>query len=266
MQQSSVQPVCPVCRRVENGKLIVSAIKDCPAGLVCAACNAIFPVVDDTPIILQDVDGWLNQELITVVARQDIPEATFRRLISQESPLRRDYLRIQSYENSPTSPFHEWRDRIVSQLEGSILDMGCGMAQHVRDDILGLDLDWTMLQKFNGQKMIADILNPPFIAEQFHNILLLNILDSCRQPFLLLQQANALLRPGGKLIISCPFSYFDHVTLPENQISEQFLLQSLTQLGYSLNCENHNWSLRSGIRTEVIHSCLCIEAVKLNCD
>ena len=122
-----------------------------------------------------------------------------------------------------------------------------------------------MLQKYNGPKLVSDILNPPFLAEQFQAVLLLNIIDSCRDPFLLLQQADALLSPGGKLIISCPFSYLDHVTPMEKQISADFLQHFLTHRDYHITIESHEWWLKPNKRTTVTHDCLTLEAQKPHC-
>ena len=258
--------VCPVCRSFDNGNLFVSPLKTSPVGLACPSCNASFPVVDETPIVLPDVDTWLESELISVVARKDLPNHVFHRLLRADTPLRRDHLRMATYNGGGRSPLHDWLDETLVKIDLPAVDLGCGMANHSRSDILGVDLDWTMLQRYNGPKLVSDVLNPPFVAGQFKTVLLLNILDSCKQPFVLLQQADALLATGGRLILSCPFSYVDHVTPPSNQIGEDFVTHFLRQRGYALTVKESNWSLKPNDRTIVNHRCLTIDAKKSICE
>lgn len=92
--------------------------------------------------------------------------------------------------------------RIVDGLEGAILDGGCGGGLHGRRDVIGLDMSFPLARAFPGMGIVGDAADPPFEAESFDAVLLLNVLDSTRSPRLVLGQANALLRSGGKLIIS----------------------------------------------------------------
>ena len=94
----------------------------------------------------------------------------------------------------------------------------------------------------------------------------LHILDSCQQPFVLLQQADALLAAGGRLILACPFSYVDQVTPVANQISEDFVTHFLRQRGYTFSSKDYNWSLKPNDRTVVTHRCLAIDARKSICE
>ena len=68
---------------------------------------------------------------------------------------------------------------------------------HNRKDIIGVDANWTLLSRYPGIKIAADISNPPFFANSVDCILLLNVIDSYEAPFVLLQQVDALLKKGG---------------------------------------------------------------------
>jgi SAM-dependent methyltransferase len=68
----------------------------------------------------------------------------------------------------------------------------------------------------------GNALDPPFVAESFAAILCLNLLDSVADPWVLLGQCEALLRPGGSLLLSSPYHWDGTVTPPEGQI-ERFL-------------------------------------------
>jgi SAM-dependent methyltransferase len=60
--------------------------------------------------------------------------------------------------------------------------------------------------------VVADIFDPPFMAETFAAVVMLNLLDAVAEPLGLLGQAEALLRPGGVLLTSSPYHFQTAVT------------------------------------------------------
>lgn len=58
----------------------------------------------------------------------------------------------------------------------------------------------------------ADALDPPLPGESCAAVVAFNLLDSVPDPFLLLQQCEALLQPGGVLLLSSPYHWQDAVT------------------------------------------------------
>jgi SAM-dependent methyltransferase len=61
-------------------------------------------------------------------------------------------------------------------------------------------------------------LDPPFVGASFALLVLVNLVDSVPDPWLLLQQAEALLKPGGVLLLATPWNWHDHLTPPERQL------------------------------------------------
>lgn len=55
--------------------------------------------------------------------------------------------------------------------------------------------------------VLADALEPPLAAGSFDAVVALNVLDNVRVPTTLLGQLDALLAPGGTLLLSTPFSW-----------------------------------------------------------
>jgi SAM-dependent methyltransferase/uncharacterized protein YbaR (Trm112 family) len=55
--------------------------------------------------------------------------------------------------------------------------------------------------------MVADALDPPFRAQYFDFVAALNVLDSIRIPLMLIGQIDALLKPGGELLLSSPYEW-----------------------------------------------------------
>ncbi len=67
-----------------------------------------------------------------------------------------------------------------------------------------------MLQRV--QWLVGDALDPPFLAEQFAAVVALNLFDSVSEPLVLLGQCEALLQPGGVLLLSSPYHFQASVT------------------------------------------------------
>lgn len=68
------------------------------------------------------------------------------------------------------------------------------------------------------QLLAADAREPPLRPGTFALVLALNLLDSITHPRALLVEAQALLAPGGALLVSSPFNWDDHVTSPALRI------------------------------------------------
>ncbi len=60
----------------------------------------------------------------------------------------------------------------------------------------------------------GDVLHPPFEAEAFPAVLALSLLDTVPEPFVALGQLDALLAPGGLLLVGTPYSWDPRVTDP----------------------------------------------------
>ena len=136
--------------------------------------------------------------------------------------------------------------------------------------MLGLDLSLPVARAFVGRGMVADASDPPFAPESFDAVLLLNLLDSCRNPRLVLAQADALLRPGGVLLITCPFAWCEATPRSRRFTAEQLdrCLRGSEELGLRLAYAVHEqaelpWRLRAGDRSVHEHLAVLWRAEKL---
>ena len=243
--------VCPRCRRSVDGHLVRAQLRMGDGGLVCPACQALHPVVDGVPILFRDLDAWLEHRRGAVLARRDLPPAVLERLGAPRSPTR-------GYEQVGGELVAAVRE-LVAGLEGEVLDLGCGVGWHGRTDVVGVDQDFDMCRAYPGPAVCGDAADPPFDGDRFDAVLLLNILDSCQHSGLVLAQADALLRPGGSLLIACAYAFDDR---PEARFTPEQLRQKL--IGYEVLLEEEalTWRLQVGPRRAFEYSCELLHVAK----
>ena len=58
---------------------------------------------------------------------------------------------------------------------------------------------------------VADALDPPFLEAAFDLVAALNLLDSVSLPLVLLGQMDALLKPGGDLVLGSPYAWSEDI-------------------------------------------------------
>jgi len=122
------------------------------------------------------------------------------------------------------------------------------------------EIETTYQPKKNALFMLTDAIDPPFKQESFDFIVSLNMLDNVNLPLVLIGQMDALLKPGGKLLITCPYEWredicdpkewlvTDEIDSPEavRQILEGAVFPEM-ELNYEILEEHHNipWPLRN---------------------
>src|SRR5689334_2347397 len=75
--------VCPGCRTLENGRLDVRTL-DRDGDVLACACGRRYPIIDDVPILVNELGTYLRAELIGVVERDLEPEVSA--LLVQDGP------------------------------------------------------------------------------------------------------------------------------------------------------------------------------------
>jgi hypothetical protein len=154
-----------------------------------------------------------------------------------------------------------------------VVEIGSGVG---REGTLAIDSNLALLRERlrlgHGPAICADAADPPLSAASVPTLLLENVLDSCDDPFTVLAQADALLAPGGRLVLACAFAFDRAVTDPARWFTEEQLLAALRgeiPFGpYALGlrpAEVHDdlqWRLRVRPRTEHVHRVTGIVADK----
>lgn len=71
--------------------------------------------------------------------------------------------------------------------------------------------------------LVADVLDPPFSADSFNLVAGLNLVDNVRLPVVLIGQMDALLRPGGNLILGSPYEWRADICEPSEWLENDEL-------------------------------------------
>ena len=246
--------VCPACRGYQGTRFHVAELQLHPLGWICPHCGVIHPVVDATSLVLPDLNSWLASEASSLLARGDLGAGLWSHLVDRVGgPVARDRDLAACYERSRQGELQDWAREVVAALPGPVLDIGCGAGIHDRTDVIGMDLNWTLLQRFAGSKVLADALNPPFRAASFGAVTAFNLLDSCRDPWIALQQAAALVAPEGALVITCAFAWRDDITPLPRQLQASQVDDLLARWGFSVETGERQWVLHPSPRSQHIH-------------
>lgn len=258
---------------MDRGRLVVHTLTPEGDGLRCSGCGALHPVVDGVPVVLRDLGRWLESEAVTLLARRDLSEAVMAELRAHgPEPLRRDAHLAGVYGRPEDSPLRDAVREALAHCDGPVLDMGSGCTPWGVDGVVGLDLNFELARRYPGQAVVADAADPPFLAGAFRAVMLVNLLDSCLDPRVVLAQADALLAPGGRLVISTAYAWQDGVTPPAARFTPEALLDALegrsALVGYPLRYalldvrDPVTWRLRLSPRTVHEHDCQFVVALK----
>ncbi len=250
------------------------------------ACGARYPVVAGIPIVLADLAGWAASEGLDAL-RADADPELLDLLVPPGSATARNRELARVYADAPRSPLVDWVDEELSRLSGLVLELGSGPGH---PGTVRVDLNHRLLRagptpvdlvadpRFEdslavrpGVAACADAIDPPFPPECFDAVVLVNLLDSCRDPGLALAQADALLKPGGTLVLTCAFAFGDP-TPPARRFDETELLRALSgegELGGHVVtsrvervADELEWTLRLSPRTRHVHRALALVARK----
>lgn len=218
-------------------------------------------MIDGIPIIFRDQAAFLASEGSLLLKRNDLPEALLAAIEPQsKGAIARDWELRRVYQNSTEGPLQDQLRHLLKGGDGPTLEMGSGLG--ISSHSLRLDHAFGILRAGVGPALCSNAEDPPFSPASFQRVVLANILDSCRDPALILAQADALLPVGGQLILSCAFAFKEEITPKENWLDEASLSAMLTgelqpygqRLSYqSTLAMDVDWPLQLSARQRHVH-------------
>ena len=265
--------VCPRCRRVEDGRLAYGTLEGEAPLLRCPRCEQRYPVIDGVPIVPSDLDAWLREQAPVLLARRDLDPAVWALVLPQASEALRTSEALRRTYADPTGELVDAIRAVVPSLPGPLLDLGSGLGVYEHPAATGLDLAFGAARAYGGEGVVGDAVNPPFAAETFRSVLALNLLDSVAEPRVALGQADALLAPGGQLVLACAYAWRDDLTPPRERFTPDDLLVALRGEGGPLALphlryaverveDGLEWSLQVSPRQRHVYACQLVIARK----
>lgn len=108
----------------------------------------------------------------------------------------------------------------LNLLSGDVLDIGCGRMRHKKSILsgvnvrryIGLDLEAGKFSYSVKADAYWDGIRMPFSDNSLDSALLLEVIEHCPDPLIVLQETQRVLKPNGIIFFSTPFLYQLHGT------------------------------------------------------
>lgn len=185
-------------------------------------------MIDGVAIVFRELDAWLAAEGAEALRRADLPEDVAALVTrGMGGPAARNASLLEVYSRSREGALQDWLRARVDAIEGRVLELGAGLGASARNDVVALDSNLALLRHHPGVRVCGDAADPPFLPASFDAVVLPNLLDSTATPALVLAQADALLRPGGRLVVTCAYAFRDDVTPRPHQFTPGELTAAL---------------------------------------
>ncbi len=150
------------------------------------------------------------------------------------------YLKIKQYSSS---------------LSGRLLDFGCGAKPYKSlftnvSDYVGVDYDSTGHSHSNEEiEFFYDGHTLPFKDQEFDSMFTSEVFEHIFNLPEILSELNRVLKPGGKLLLTCPFVWEEHEVPVDYARYTHFALEDLLQKnGFKIVVKD-----KSGNTTQAIH-------------
>lgn len=122
-----------------------------------------------------------------------------------------------------------------AQLNGRILDIGCGNLLDRLGFTPGSEYIGVDIQESKYTTLIADIHKLPFKDGTFDSCICNAVLEHVVEPGIALQECNRILRDGGVLWLSVPFLQHIHSDWDYRRFTDQGLRYEINKAGFCLD-------------------------------
>jgi SAM-dependent methyltransferase len=207
--------VCLACRSVSESRIDLRSLERAGDEMVCE-CGQRYPVVDGVPVIVPEVpsadegDEVLQHLSIYMSSHWGTRGPLFDRIAALP--------RVASAVELGCSVGGALAVLPADHAVG--IELGLAAARRARRLLAGEDV--TYQRRIIGTHyepaiahgvarpvtiVCGDALDPPLVPGAFDRVLALNVLDSVRDPRRLLSVIDALARPGGEIVLACPYQW-----------------------------------------------------------
>ena len=137
----------------------------------------------------------------------------------------RSYIKKQNFQPGKlgiiTNPFYSARNGLYKNIiklspyfGGRLLDVGCGQKPYHNlfavDDYIGMEIDTPNNRHNKNVDVFYDGHTFPFLDDSFDGVLTNQVFEHVFNPSRFIEEIRRVLRPGGHLLLSAPFSWDEH--------------------------------------------------------
>jgi SAM-dependent methyltransferase len=207
--------VCLACRSVSEGRIDLRTLERAGDEMVCA-CGQRYPVIDGVPVILPEAPATdegdpVREHLSIYIDSHWVTRGPLFERVAALPPV------------GATVELGSSAGGVLAVLPGDRvigIELGLAAARRARrlldgEDvayerrIIGRHYEPAVARGRRRAAMIAcaDALDPPLVPGAFDRVVALNVLDSVTAPRQLLAVIDALARPGGEIVLACPYQW-----------------------------------------------------------
>jgi SAM-dependent methyltransferase len=205
--------VCLACRAISDGRIELRTLTRDGDELACE-CGQRYPIVDGVAVIGPEVapegDDALEHLSIYIDSHWVTRGPLFERVAAL--PAVGSTVELGSSVGGVLAVLPG--ERVVG------IELGLAAARRARHLLAGEDVAYQ--RRITGRHyepavvhgiareatiVCADALDPPLVPGAFDRVVALNVLDSVADPRQLLSVIDALARPGGEIVLSCPYQW-----------------------------------------------------------
>lgn len=228
--------ICPGCRSVSEGRIDLRTIERAPDvdnEMVCE-CGRRYPIIDGVPVVASE--PYIEPEQSLEATRAEVASGP------DDAPLPHLVDHLSIYIDAHWPPRGALAEKIRAlPAVGSVVELGCSvggmLAVHPAERLVGIELGLgparrarrllagervEYLRRITGRHyevvaaqgiarpatiVCGDALDPPLVPGVFDRVVALNVLDSVASPHQLLSVIDALARPGGEIVVACPYQW-----------------------------------------------------------
>jgi len=181
-------------------------------------------------------------------------------VVAQTKALARSWdldLLLRTYLFIPRKILRDAIREFGSQLEGKLLDVGCGSQQY-REFLACkqyFGIEWSLAKR---PPVVADVTQMPFRDSSFDSALCTEVLEHLPEPGRCLAEIHRVVKPGGSVFFTVPMTMYTH--------SEPYDFYRYTEYGLRYLLEKHGFEIVVVRRLGGVVSVMASHGISLACE